>query len=171
MRRGSIDIGINFTIIIIIGLVILGLALMFVLDVFKFAHEKVPDSAPEIIFHASPDNMLYPEGKELKIKPGDSTELLVSVYNYEWSEEDDVSLAFDACRSEDGIPEEGLSLASIAQKITWQRDKGYLAIVKVADSVMPGIYVCTIQAGLLDSTGFVMTSMPYHTRQVSINVI
>ncbi|MBN2142284.1 hypothetical protein JW711_03050, partial [Candidatus Woesearchaeota archaeon] len=90
MKRGaSIDIGLNFTIIIIIAMIILGLAMVFVLDVFKFADEKVPGTASDIVFHASPDNMLYPDQRPVDVGPGESYELLVSVFNSEWDSDEE----------------------------------------------------------------------------------
>jgi hypothetical protein len=172
MRKGSLDIGLNFTIIIILGVVIMGLAMWFVLYVFKYADEKMPQSAPEIIFHANADNQVYPEGREIKIHPGDSDELLVSIYNPgDWSSEDDISLGFESCSSEEGIPESGLVLESITQKIEREKDKGYSTIIKVGKDVLPERYVCTLMAGIMGENGFVDSSLPFKSRQVSINVV
>ncbi|MBN2142621.1 hypothetical protein JW711_04795, partial [Candidatus Woesearchaeota archaeon] len=85
--------------------------------------------------------------------------------------DEEIVLAFDMCASEDGYGEQGITLKSIPQMIERQEDLGYLAIVKVAKDVMPGKYVCTLQAGIPNTdTGLIVTDLPFHSRQVSIEV-
>ena len=169
MGKGTIELGASMTFVIIVSIIILGIGLVFVLSLFKFADEKAPKSAPEIIFHANPDNLLYPEGKDIIIKPGESEQLLVSVYNAGWADDEKVYLAFDECRDEDGNFVTGFDLNSIGQAIPWKEDRGYSAIIKVEEGAASGIYICSMLAGALYD-GFIDTDKPYHSRQISITV-
>lgn len=171
MARGSIELGANLTMIVIVGLIILGIALVFVLKFFHFAETETPKSYPEILFHATADDKLYPEGKELKISPGGSDTLLVSVYNAEWSSEEVIYLAFDECKDEDGNTATGFDLNSIGQPIERYKDAGYKVVIKVLKDVPQGNYVCSMLAGIPYEGNSINTDLPYYTRQVSITVI
>jgi hypothetical protein len=171
MKKGSLEIGVSFTVVMIVALVILGLFLVFVLNIFNFADEKFPKTAPDIIFHASSDEPMVPEARTVKVKPGEDSILQVSVFNNIWSPEDDITLSFAECRDSENNYEDKISLSAVSQNIETQSDAGYLTIIKAGEEIMPGSYVCTLLAGTQGQGTDVDVSMPTHSSQIQVEVI
>jgi hypothetical protein len=171
MKKGSLEIGVSFTVVMIVALVILGLALVFVLNVFNFADEKFPKTAPDIIFHANADEPMIPEARTVKVKSGEDSILQVSIYNNLWGPEEDITLSFAECRDSENNYEDKISLSAVSQNIETQTDAGYLTIIKAGNEVMPGSYVCTLLAGTAGQGSDVDASMPTHSSQIQIEVI
>ena len=166
MRKGSMQLGINAIVVLIIALAILGLAMSFVTSLFKGGQEKLGSliGRTELPIHADATEPLKFERSDITIKSGKTTELKVSVYNSNFQADEDVFIRLVDCQDAEKEIENGIDLSSLSQKIPLGTDGGYGVIITVSDEVEPGTYICSIEARGYDSDNFV-------SQQLFVNVI
>jgi hypothetical protein len=162
-RKGAMELGVNTIVIIIIALVIIGLGIVFVTRVIN---PDVIPPAPELPFHASADDTVKLQPENLDVKAGKSSEVEVSVYNKDFSSDNEVALELLGCKSSEGDVE-GISMTSLAQKIPLGSDAGYLGIISAAKEVPAAQYICSVSAVYDDSS----EEIPGYQKQIYISVI
>lgn len=148
MKKGSMQLGINAIVVLIIALAILGLAMSFVTSLFKGGEEKLGSliGRTELPIHADATEPLRFERSDITIKSGKSTALKVSVYNNNFQSDEDIYIDLVGCTDAEGDSESGITLSSLSQKIPLGTDGGYGVIISIDDEVDPGTYICSVEA-------------------------
>jgi len=152
MRKGSMQLGINAIVILIIALAILGLAMSFVTNLFRKGEGQLGSiiSNVEMPVRADASQPIKFGKRDIEVKSGSAdTQLKVSVYNNNNFEETDEVMLFLDCFDLEGERVDSLYLAAPPQKIPLGTDVGYGAII-VSDKNMggtsPGTYTCRVIA-------------------------
>jgi len=147
-RKGSMELGINAIVILIIALALLGLGIGFVTKLFTASQSKMVRiiDRTELPIHADASNQMVFDTSTLQVKQGTDERLIVSVYNEGSNEAQDVRLMSSQCMDSAGVPTAptDISIVSPIQSIPAGLDSGYSAIVAVASGADKGSYICTI---------------------------
>ncbi|MBN1792811.1 hypothetical protein JW826_03965 [Candidatus Woesearchaeota archaeon] len=177
-KRGSMELGVNAIVILIIALAILGMGIAFVTNLFRSGSGKLGKiiDNTELPVHADSGNPLAFETSQLTIKQGKRENIKLSVYNDGFGGQNDISVGLASCTNSEGmdvaIGGDGIFLAAPNQRINPGSDAGYLAIVSVAgeDIVPVDTYICTVRASVGDPMS---NNDPATSRsgQIIINVI
>jgi hypothetical protein len=155
-KKGSMELGINAIVVIIIALAILGLGIGFVTRLFTSASTNFGEiiNNNELEFHADSMNPVKFDVKEVVVKRGDTQSVKVSVYNAgTFAEGNKVGLKITECVDSDGVvytddinvcTSNGLvaspdipchpsvvRMAAPSQKISAGIDGGYRSIISV----------------------------------------
>jgi hypothetical protein len=166
-KKGSMELGINAIVVLIIALALLGLGIGFVTKLFSASQDKmvrIIDRA-ELPIHADSMNQMLFDTSTLEVKAGKASPLLVSVFNdassevlppYEGADGTIVGGAMiirDSCVDTAGteIAAADIQVSSQAQGIPAGVDAGFSVIVKAADGLLKGTYICTLGAHFQDS--------------------
>ncbi len=163
-KKGSMELGINAIVILIIALALLGLAMGFVTNLFKGGEKKLGGliERTDLPVHADAGNPLVFDSSDITVKSGKNANVVASVYNNNFGDEE-VSLAISSCINSDGSEQTEISLNSPVQTIPRGNDGGYMAIIYVGD-VSAGTYICTVQAASARGESVV-------SKQLFVNVI
>ena len=170
-KKGSMELGINAIVVLIIALALLGLGIGFVTKLFTASQNKMVRiiDRTELPIHADSLNPVVFDATNLEVKAGKDETLIVSVYNDGNTEAPDAYIQdFGSCIDRNGYPAYGsISIVSPRQAIAPGVDAGFSVIVKVASTAAKGSYICTVGAQLFNTGG--ETSTP--STQLFINVI
>ena len=173
-KKGSMQLGINAIVILIIALAILGLAMTFVTKLFTQGEGRLGSiiSSVNLPVHADSSTPLKMDTGMLSVKQkSDDNTLIVSVYNSnKFKNDENVFLHIDCSKPEGGV-EEGISLVSPSQKIPLGRDVGYGAIISLTDDVIEGTYPCRVIASIEDSTTAAIDDTESISGQLFIKVV
>ena len=139
-KKGSMELGINAIVVIIIALAILGLGIGFVTKLFTGSGDKLGSiiDRTELPVHADSQNPIVFETSYVKVKQRGSTLLKVAVYNDGVQDtiavalnSDDGGTTFDTiCTDEDGGDASNkISIISPAQVIPAGNEAGFGSVV------------------------------------------
>lgn len=167
-KKGSMELGINAIVVLIIALALLGLGIGFVTKLFSASQDKmvrIIDRA-ELPIHADSMNPMLFDTSTLEVKAGKAEPLIVSVFNDASSEVlgpgqcaanagCGVVIVRDSCVDTSGaeILATDIQISSQAQGIPAGVDAGFSVIVKAADGLTKGTYICTLGAHFSDVGG------------------
>jgi len=163
-KKGSMELGINAIVVLIIALALLGLGIGFVTKLFSASQDKmvrIIDRA-ELPIHADSMNPMLFDTSTLDVKAGKASPLIVSVFNDASSEvlppaggAGGVMIVRDSCVDTTGteIATTDIQVSSQAQGIPAGVDAGFSVIVKAADGLLKGTYICTLGAHFGDNGG------------------
>ena len=151
-KKGSMELGVNSIVILIIALAVLGLGIGFVTNLFGQGREKLGGiiNSVDLPVHADAVDPMKFQYNQLEIKAGKSKNLIVSVYNdgtLDSSGLADVELDFSAggCEPADIAYLSNPSIVSPAQSIPVGKDAGYSALITVPRGATDAeSWVCTI---------------------------
>jgi hypothetical protein len=149
MKKGSMELGVNAIVILIIALAILGLGIAFVTNLFGSGSDKLGDiiSNAELPVHADPGQPVKFETNEMNIKKGKRDNIKVSVYNNGFaSDNEEISLALTSCKDSSNNEANGISIAAPGQRISPGSDSGYIVVFTVDGNSEPDTYICTVEA-------------------------
>lgn len=159
-KKGSLEIGINTIVILVIAMVLLGLGIGFIRNLFQNAGEL-----PELIDTdqlgtqpTSSDPILI-SPSAIEVKAGDSKEVRVGVYNNKETSRD-FEITVDQCMgpaNNQDIP----SVQSLRAQIASGESRGFKVIVTAekyddalqqpsGDDMVVGKYICNMQAVLYE---------------------
>ena len=149
-RKGSMELGVNAIVILIIALAILGLGIAFITNLFRSGSDKLGSiiDNTELPIHADAVNPIAFEKQSIEIKKGKKINLKISVYNDGTLSAGggEVVLDMNSCRDSDNNDAGGgFTFAAPGQNIAPGSDAGYLAII-TASTAEAGSYVCTVTA-------------------------
>jgi len=162
-KRGSMELGVNSIVVLIIALALLGLGIAFITNLFKGGQDKLGGliDRTDLPIHADASTPIMFDSSDLTIKSGSSGKVVISVYNSGLGEADqEIGIVIAKCVDSSGNPidtatEPLIKLASPEQKIKLGTDGGYKAIIQVAkiesDVFEKGTYICTVVAGPVDN--------------------
>jgi len=185
-KKASMQLGINAIVILIIALAILGLAMSFITSLFRGGQSKLGGliERTDLPVHADATNPLVFDSSDIKVKPGKTAKLIVSVYNSDFGEEDKVGLELMSCVDSAGkelcvpgststscTPPYDMTLAAPSQIIPRGTDGGYKAIIRVAGGFPRGTYICAVGAGVIDPNTGVLDTSTVVSQQLFVNVI
>ena len=150
-RKGSMELGVNAIVILIIALAILGLGIAFVTNLFRSGSDKLGTiiDNTQLQIHADAVNPIVFEKEELDIKQGKNTKLTVSVYNdgFAGNPPNGVTLDIEGCRNSLNEESYDFIMSAPPQNINPGTDAGYLAIITAPGTDKdPDTYICTIRA-------------------------
>jgi len=172
-RKGSMELGVNAIVVMIIALALLGLGIGFITNLFKGGQGKLGSliDRADLPVHADASNPIMFDTSDMVIKAGSSGKLIVSVYNSDLGD-GDIGLDLLRCVDSDSVQlDEGLiTMAAPAQTIGLGNDGGFRAIIKVIKDVDKGTYICTLIAGSA-TDGAVDTEGTTVSQQLFINVV
>ncbi len=159
-KKGSMELGINAIVVLIIALALLGLGIAFVTKLFSASQSKMVRiiDRTELPIHADSANKLVFDTSNIQMKQGKDEVLVASLYNDANSPTDwPVPITASNCvqsttdvsgytSTHDYTPGDGqgISISSPAQTIDIRTDAGY-SILLHADNVQAS-YICTLQA-------------------------
>ncbi|MBN2142283.1 hypothetical protein JW711_03045 [Candidatus Woesearchaeota archaeon] len=167
-KKGSMELGVNAIVILIIALAILGLGIAFVTNLFRGGTDKLGSiiANTELPIHGDAINPIVFEKEELDIKQGKNVKLKVSVYNdgFAGTPPNNVALSIEGCKDAVGDYADIFLLSAPEQDINPGSDAGYLAIITADDqgNDITGTYTCTIKATADTGTT---------SKQIIINVV
>ncbi len=154
-KKASMQLGINAIVILIIALAILGLAMTFITSLFKGGQIKLGSiiERTDLPVHADPTNPIMFDNSQITIKQGGTGKVVMSVYNSNFGNQEEVALEMTNCVSSDpdATGSIDIGLSSPAQKIPMGMDAGYMAIIRVGD-VPKGSYICVVEAANDEAT-------------------
>jgi hypothetical protein len=174
-RKGSMELGVNSIVVLIIALALLGLGIGFITNLFKGGQGKLGSliERADLPVHADSSNPIAFDSSDMTIKAGSSGKLVVSVYNSDLGD-GEIGLDFLKCVDSTGAAYDYtyISIAAPPQTINLGTDGGYRAIINVAkDGVAKGTYICTLVAGSALEEGGIDTSSATVSQQLFINVV
>jgi hypothetical protein len=159
-KKGSMELGINAIVVLIIALALLGLGIAFVTKLFSASQSKMVRiiDRTELPIHADASNKLVFDTSNIQMKQGKDEVLIASLYNDANSPTDgDVQIIANSCvqsiTDASGVTTAypytpgngaGISINSPAQSIDIRTDAGYSILIH-ADNVQAS-YICTLQA-------------------------
>ena len=150
MKKGSMELGVNAIVILIIALAILGLGIAFVTNLFGSGSEKLGSiiNNADLPIHANPSEPVKFETNDLSIKKGKRDHIKISVYNNGFAtDSDNIDLSLSNCKDSSNNDASSLiSLAAPSQKIILGSDGGYSVVFTVDDGATPNSYICTLEA-------------------------
>ncbi|MBW2990974.1 hypothetical protein KY348_04685 [Candidatus Woesearchaeota archaeon] len=171
-KKGSIQLGINAIVVLIIALAVLGIALSFIMGLFRESRETylgIIDRS-DLDFHADSIKPIMFESDDVSVKAGKEERMVVSVYNEWFDASANINLEMISCvdsKGEDAWPPNQpdlafISLVALGQPIPSGTDSGFKTIVSAADagSDERGTYICTVQAGEWDNYLKMVNSEP-----------
>ena len=172
-KKGSMELGINAIVVLIIALALLGLGIGFVTKLFSSSQSKMVRiiDRTDLPVHADSLNQIVFDTNTIQAKAGRSAGLLVSVFNEGTAFARDVPVTSSECvDSLGGNADAFISVASPAQDIPPGTDVGYSVSISpttaAASASGTATYVCTISAEFYDDNNV------YHhpSRQLFIEV-
>ena len=163
-KKGSMELGINAIVVLIIALALLGLGIGFVTKLFTASQSKMVRiiDRTELPIHADSLNPMVFDTTNLEVKAGKSEPLIVSIYN---DANVDVAgppygqgafITADSCVDSLGIPistTSDIMINSPAQGIGANIDAGFAVIVQVDSNLRKGSYICTVGSHFFDANG------------------
>ncbi len=171
-KKGSMQLGINAIVVLIIALAILGLGMSFITKLFGSSSEKFSNiiDSSELPFHADSGNPLVFESTDVTVKAGKETKLKAAVYNLLGGKAEviigDTEGELFTCEGDD---EGEISMLSGIQEISSGEEVGFALIIKAKDSVETGTYICTVKASLENLEN--SDSNDLVSRQIFVNVV
>jgi len=148
MKKGSMQLGINAIVILIIALAILGLAMAFITKLFGQGEDTFTGiiTRDHLPIHADATNPIKLSTGELEVKTkSDDNKIIASVYNSKFGGAP-VNLTIDCQNPGGGGSSTGVTLVSGSQAIPVGSDAGFAGIISLDESVVEGTYPCRIYA-------------------------
>jgi hypothetical protein len=158
-KKGSMELGINAIVVLIIALALLGLGIAFVTKLFSASQSKMVRiiDRTELPIHADSVNKMVFDTSNIQMKQGEDEVLIASVYNDANQPSDSpVQIMATSCiqsidtggyTSTNTIypgPGQGIIISSPAQTIDARTDAGFSLLIH-AESIEAS-YVCTLEA-------------------------
>ena len=165
-KKGSMQLGINAIVVLIIALAILGLGMSFITKLFGSSSEKFSNiiDSSELPFSADSGNPLVFEATDVTIKAGKNTKLKAAVYNFLSSDSEviigDTEGNFFSCLDNGELVD--ITMLSGMQTVA-SGEQGAFALIIEAGEVDSGTYICTVTATLGDEDSV--------SRQIFVNVV
>jgi hypothetical protein len=145
-KKGAMGLSIQAIVIIVIGLVVLGLALAFTMDLFKKAELEIPGVIALARLNTEPTSsnpITVPEIVELERKK--SKTMTLGFYNKGEGTAVNAILELKQCKSEGGIDnvelEKTPTITSISANVAVSEGQGY-SIILSENGLSEGIYIC-----------------------------
>lgn len=174
-KKGSMELGINAIVVLIIALALLGLGIGFVTKLFTSSQSKMVKiiDRTDLPIHADSLNQIVFDTSTITVKGGTSEPLVVSIFNDAVGIGRTVAVINGECVDSSGGTYGGSStikVASPTQDIPPGTDVGFSVAVTAGEPGSPtpsGSYICTVHAPFSDDVG------GYHdpSKQLFINVI
>jgi hypothetical protein len=147
-KKGSMELGVNAIVVLIIALVILGLAIAFVTNLFRGGGDKLGQiiDNTQIAVQASSTEPIKFETSKIFVKQGKTKDVKVSVYNNGFANANDMvrpTIKSD-CQDFDGFEVPGFALNTQMQRISPGSNGAYVAVLK-APGIRAGTYICTVE--------------------------
>lgn len=145
-RKGSMELGINSIVILIIALALLGLGIGFITNLFKGGEgnlEGLMDSQ-KIKVHANADELVVFDPADLTVKANKELTFQVVVYN-SLNSPAEVTLELESCVDNDMVEQENIRLVSAAHTIKSGEEAMFKAKIFGGDTDS-GTYICSIKA-------------------------
>jgi hypothetical protein len=156
-KKGSMELGINAIVILIIALALLGLAIGFITKLIggsQVKFEGLIDNAA-LPVHASADKPLVFDPPSARVKANKKTEITVVVYNSLTTDAYvDLKISEDECIDEDnvrtGFDAQGnakMRIVAATQTLRSGQEGGFKALISAGD-LGSGTYICSVVANL-----------------------
>jgi hypothetical protein len=161
-KKGSMELGINAIVVLIIALALLGLAIGFISKLIGGSQDKFQGLIDNSVLpvHASADKPFVFDPPSVRVKANKKFELTVVVYNSLTTNADvELSMLDDTCKNEEGedvtsdangVPY--LRIISAIQTLKSGQEGGFKAVIRAGD-LNPGTYICTVVADLAGKEG------------------
>ncbi len=158
-KKGSMELGINAIVVLIIALALLGLGIGFVTKLFTSSQAKMVRiiDRTDLPIHADSLNQIVFDTSTIAVKEGRSEPLIVSVFNDGTSTGRAAKVVNGECVDSFGSDASGLIIiSSPSQDIPAGTDVGFSVSVSAMDGSATGTgitsYVCTVHAYFVDDT-------------------
>ena len=171
-KKGSMELGINAIVVLIIALALLGLGIAFVTKLFSSSQSKMVRiiDRTELPIHADALNPIVFDTSNLQIKAGKQEVLIVSVYNDDIYDTTETYIQhFGQCvDNANAAAGTRVIITSPSQTIPSNSDAGFSVIVKpLATEVKGTSFICTV--GVMVSS----PNVPLHqiSKQLFIEIV
>jgi hypothetical protein len=148
-KKGSMELGVNAIVVLIIALVILGLAIAFVTNLFRSGGDQLGSIVEntKLSVHATASEPIKFEKTEISIRQGRRETVVISVYN------DGFATASAAVRPvlvscQDSLGTDSTSYFTLntpGQIITPGSEVGYKAVMQATADAPDETHICTIE--------------------------
>ena len=157
-KKGSMELGINAIVVLIIALALLGLGIGFVTKLFTSSQAKMVRiiDRTDLPIHADSLNQIVFDTSTIAVKEGRSEPLVVSVFNDGTTTGGGAKVTNGECVDSSGTISYLINIASPTQDIPPGTDVGFSVSVSALDgsAVGTGItsYICTVHSEFWDET-------------------
>ena len=171
-KKGSMQLGINAIVILIMALAILGLGMTFITKLFGGSSNKFSNiiDSSELPFNADSSNPLMFEATDVTVKAGKNTKLKAAVYNFLSGEAEviigDTEGKYFVCQGDENGD---IIMLSGMQTVSSGEQGAFALIIKAGDTAETGTYICTVTATLDPTSG--EGEGDSISRQIFVNVV
>jgi hypothetical protein len=163
-KKGSMELGINAIVVLIIALALLGLGIAFVTKLFSSSQSKMVRiiDRTELPIHADSLSPIVFDTSSLQIKAGKQEVLVVSVFNDDIEDSASTYIQhFSQCVDNLGAQAAArVTISSPSQPIPAGADAGFSVIVKPGTTEVKGTsFICTV--------GVILSTYNIPSRQIS----
>ncbi|MBN2053251.1 hypothetical protein JW756_07135 [Candidatus Woesearchaeota archaeon] len=149
-KKGSMELGINAIVILIIALALLGIGIAFITKLIGGSQAKFEGfiEQSKLPVNADADNPLMFDPASVDVKAKKTAEVIVVVYNSLTTEaEVSLSVRDGICTDDTGGQTEEISIVSAPKTMKSGMEGGFKALIRAGD-IVAGTYICDIVASM-----------------------
>lgn len=155
-KKGSMELGINAIVVLIIALALLGLGIGFVTKLFTSSQSKMVRiiDRTDLPIHADSLNQIVFDTSTITVKAGKSEPLIVSVFNDGTANVQIAKVVSGECVDSVGnTVYNAVNIGSPEQSIPAGTDVGFAVAVSAPTTTTEGTYICTVYSEFYDDAG------------------